>query len=100
MSDPQGELVVSGGSVLSNNDLSQTVFNINTLNVTLRKWLIGRVSARGKATVTGAGSKWTNARNLSIATYCELNILNGGEVSNQEGRLAGIVNVDGANSKC
>ena len=62
----------------------------------------------GTATVDGAGSKWTNSGSLDVGSFYgsgTLSITNGGNVTDNSGRIAdqagstGIVTVDGTNSK-
>jgi T5SS/PEP-CTERM-associated repeat protein len=60
-----------------------------------------RSGATGMATITGAGSKWTNSGSLYVGYYGsgELSIEAGGQVSNFTGYLTGAVIVTGAGSK-
>jgi T5SS/PEP-CTERM-associated repeat protein len=61
-------------------------------------------AARGIATVDGSNSRWTNTGDLQVGElgHAELNILNGGQVSNSRGDIGGaasVVTVDGTGSK-
>jgi fibronectin-binding autotransporter adhesin len=86
-----GSIAVDGGSVLS-----------------ARAGLLGNgTSSTGTATVSGAGSKWTNNDHLYIGTSSHgvLTIEAGGEVNNKRSRLGmfagstGTVTVTGVGSK-
>ncbi len=109
-----GRLLINGGSVLSNQGDGDSVLatypleNDVILQVRRGRGYLGLLEGSfGEATVTGAGSQWTNAGRIYVGEFGdgELTIENGGVVSSALVFVAtrtgtsGSITVSGANSR-
>jgi T5SS/PEP-CTERM-associated repeat protein len=102
-----GNLLINGGSVLTNNGNGTSLGTYGSYGVTSGWAYFGHnANTTGTATVTGSGSSWSNSHGLLVGFFGngELSVLNGGSVSNAQGYIGygtgshGIVTVSGAGS--